>query len=127
MYQTIESVGFFCALAALLSVGGLLAKHLLLFYWDESRQGKVVDAVDMLMSLGDVLKRAYQYMLQEAVGVFCAAVAFFVLARTPALSFFAAVGYSAVVFLVAGIAAPWAIRKVSPQKQTAEQKSPGQQ
>lgn len=127
MHQVIEAIGSFFALAALLSVGGLLGKHLLLFYWEESRQGRVVDGVDLLMALGTVFKATYAAMLKEAVGVFVAAAAFFVLARTPALSFYAAVGYATLVFLVVGVIAPRVIRLISPAKQTVSQKSPGQQ
>lgn len=127
MHQVIEAIGSFFALAALLSAGGLLCKHLLLFYWEESRQGRAVDGTDILMSIGAGLRATYEAMLRDAVGVFCAAAAFFVLARTPALSFYAAVGYAALVFLVVGVAAPRVIRLISPTKQAATEKSPGQQ
>lgn len=123
----IEIVGTFAALAALLSVGGLLCKHFVIFYWEESAAGRVVDFADLLLSLQQPLQSAYQFLLKEIAGTLAASVTFFVLARTPSISFVASIGYATLVFLVAAVLAPRVIRGIVAARTPAEQKSPGQQ
>ena len=123
----IEFVGTFVALALLATVGGLLAKHTFVFYWEESAKGKDVDGLDILFSLQKPTLAMYRYLLKEAVGTLAASVAFFILAQSPALSLASAIGYSALVFAVTGVLTPRVLREVKPEEGLAQEKSPGQQ
>jgi hypothetical protein len=119
-----ETIGTLLAMLTCTALGGLLAKVLILRYWDESSKGNVVDTTDALIALFSIVFSWIQLLKSNWVATVCTVAVYLSLTAMSQISVYASLGYSSMVFAIVGFLSPALLCRDVPSA-SARDSSPG--
>jgi hypothetical protein len=107
----IESIGWYSFLAAVITMASYASKSFLRFVMDKGAEGEQVEVGDTLLF---TLTAIYTSISTRKLATACAVGTFLLIGLATQGTFYSALGYAAIVFVLSGYATPALMHEVSP-------------